>query len=388
MIVLTEEQVLIQKMAREFAMTTGIKKTQEAMMEYAQKGQAPFGFNQWNDVAELGFAGITVPKEYGGMGLGMIEKCLILEELSKSGSSIATNLDAHGMCINTILFAGSEEQKQKYLVPGASGKLICAVGATDPAGSSNFPEWSITVEEKDDHYVLNGTKYFVTNSINAGLYAIFTKSENAPGPMDCYLVERGYEGVEDGQLEFFGRAGSNTGTVNLKNVKVPKENKIPNSDLFNSKWLALGFLDFSSIMNGISQSTLDRTIAYTTQRSRGGKPLNSLQAVAHRLANMATDIELSRAITLIAAQRFDAGDMDRKLHSMAKIKSSETLASVGLQCTALHGSAGSDPATGVLAAHIGAPQAFCGEFPNDLHRDMIAKELGIKLHSLIESAEM
>jgi len=380
---LTEQQELIRNMAREFTMTEVIQKSMEGMKIYEETGQAPFGFGLWDRMAELGFAGIAVPEEYGGMGLGVFEEMLVLEEISKVNSAATTNIDAHNLCMNTIKYCGTEDQKQRYLVPGAQGKLIGAAAVTDPAGSSNFPEWGITAEEAGSDYVLNGTKVYCSNSIAAGLYAVYTKSSGGPGPMDCYLIEAGTPGLETGHLEVFGRSGTNTGTVHLKNVHVPKENKIPPADLFNSGWLALGYLDFSAIMIGVAEATLERTIAFTKQRSRGGRPLAMNQGVAHRLANMATQIELGRAIAYGAAELYDAGQMDRKLHSMAKIHTSEMITDLSIQCIALHGAAGCDPATGIWPAYTIAANSWSGEYPNDLHRDMIARELGITLDSLL-----
>jgi alkylation response protein AidB-like acyl-CoA dehydrogenase len=152
--------------------------------------------------------------------------------------------------------------------------------------------------------------------------------------------------------------------------------------LFNAGWLALGYLDFAAIILGVAEGAFDIALEHTKTRSRKGAPLAQNQAVAHRLANMASEIEQVRSITYDAAQLVDAGKMDRKLHSIAKIAASEMLSSVSIQCIALHGAAGCDPATGVFASYQVAANAWSGEYPNDLHRDMIARELGISLPSL------
>lgn len=380
--ILTDEQELIRTMAREFTQTEVVRKTQEGAAIYAQEGVIPFGFGLWDQMAELGYAGISVPEEYGGLGLGMVEEMLVLEEISKVNSAAGTNLDAHNLCMNTIKHSGSEDQKRRFLVPGAKGEIIGAAAVTDPAGSSNFQEWGITVTEDGSSYVLNGTKHFVSNAIVAGLYAVFAKSAEGPGPLDCYLVEAQSPGLNTGHLESFGRTGTNTGTVELNDVRVPKENKIPPSDLFNSDWLALGYLDFAAVILGVAEGAFDITLRHTKQRSRKGAPLAQNQAVAHRLANMASAIEQVRSVSYDAAELVDSGRMDRKLNSIAKVAASEMLSEVSIQCVALHGAAGCDPATGVFSAYQVAANAWSGEYPNDLHRDMIARELGIQLSSL------
>ncbi|MDR3360191.1 MAG: acyl-CoA/acyl-ACP dehydrogenase [Bifidobacteriaceae bacterium] len=379
---LTENQELIRSMAEEFTKTTVAAKTAEGTAVYAKTGQAPFSFDLWGEACELGYAGITVPERHGGLGLGMVEEMLVMEEISRVNASLATNFDAHNLALKTILYSGSDEQRERLLPDLASGKLIAAAAVTDPAGSSNFPEWSTKVEADGDGWVISATKHFCTNVIAADLYAVYTKSASGPGPMDCYLVPADSEGVEEGPLESFGRSGTNTGTLRLDRVKVAAENKIPPGDLYSAAWLSLGYLDFAAIMLGRTQTVFDKTVAFLKQRTRRGKPLAQLQAVAHRLANLACQIEQARSVAYDAAELWDAGTPNRMLHSIAKIAPSEMASTVSLQCVAMHGAAGMDPATGVLSAYLGAPSSWNGEYPNDLHRDMIAGDLGIDLESL------
>jgi alkylation response protein AidB-like acyl-CoA dehydrogenase len=380
--VLTENQELIRSAVREFAATTVAAKTMEGLGVYAKTGVAPFSFDLWGPAAELGFAGVTVPEQYGGMGLGMVEELIVMEELAAANGAIATNLDGHNLAMKTVLYSGSEAQRQAYLPRLASGEWVAAAAVTDPAGSSNFLEWGIQVRREGDEHVITGTKHFCTNSIAADLYAVYTRSEAGPGPMDCYLVPGDAPGLVTGHLEAFGKSGTNTGTVELNAVRVPLDAKIPPADLYSADWLALGYLDFSAIMLGRCQGVFDKTVAFCQQRTRRGKPIAQLQSVAHRLANMAMQIEQVRSVTYDAAELWDAGRPHKLLHSVAKIAASEMLSSIGLQCAAMHGAAGSDPATGVLSALTSAPGSWNGEYPNDLHRDMIAACLGIELDSL------
>ncbi|MDR0944563.1 MAG: acyl-CoA/acyl-ACP dehydrogenase [Bifidobacteriaceae bacterium] len=381
--IFTEDQLLIQEAAHDFAATEVADATKTGMAIYAQTGTAPFSFGLWDKAAALGYAGITVPEEYGGLGLGEVEELLVMEQLSAFNPAIATNLDGHNLATKTILHSGSEDQRERYLPHLASGEWCAAAAVTDPAGSTNFPEWTIEVTRDGDDYVINGTKHFCSNSQAAQLYAVYTKSEpGTPGPMDCFLVPAGTRGLEMGELESFGRSGTNTGTVELNDVHVPACDKIPPSNLYTANWLACGYLDFAAIMLGRAQGVFDKTLAYVKQRTRRGRPLAQLQAVAHRIANMAMQIEQVRSITFDAAQLWDAGTPNRALHSMAKIAAAEMIGDVSIQCAAMHGAAGSDPAVGIMSALQTAPGAWNGEGPNDLHRDYIADELGITLDSM------
>jgi len=200
--------------------------------------------------------------------------------------------------------------------------------------------------------------------------------------MDCYLVEGDSPGLEMGGLEEVGKSGTYTGTIFLNDVRVPKANKIPPTDLYTAEWLALGYLNYAAILIGRCESVFNKVLEYTKNRSRRGKPLAELQAVAHRLANMAIQIETARSIAYDAAELVDAGKLDRKLNSIAKVVCSETVKEVTYYAVALHGAAGVDPATGVLSAYQSAAASWSGEYPTDLHRDMIARELGINLDSV------
>lgn len=375
---LTEEQELMRQAAREFAEKEGVP----ALLAQMQAGKYPYDFalGLWPRLAELNFIGIATPEEMGGLGMDVTTQLLVMEELSIAGP-IGTNIDAHNLTLHTIEYNGSDFQKQKYGIPAAKGEIICAAAVTDPAGSMNFPEWSIKVDETEDGYILNGTKVFCSSSIAADLYAVYTKDYENGYPMGCFLVEKDTEGLEYGHLEEFGKTGTNTGTVVLKNVKVPKENKIPSADLANAAWLGLGYLDCSAVLISLAQSVLTKTTSYVKQRTRNGRPLSAMQAVAHRIANMDMQLEQARCLMYTAAAFWDAGKPNPKLNSMAKIASSEALTLISHDCVVLHGAYGCAPETGVIQIHTVAPTGHVGECPNDFHRDLIAREHGIILDS-------
>ena len=374
----TDEQRMLVRSAREF----GQREIQPAFAAQLKKGRPlDFCWGIWDKVAEAGFIGISTPEEMGGLGLGVTEELLVLEELSMHSTSIGSNIDAHNLALRALEYNGSEYQKEKYGKPAAAGEIVLAAGVTDPAGSSNLPEWSITVTEDGDSYILNGTKFFVTNVGAADVYAIFTRDIENGFPMGCYLVEKDTPGLEPGKLESFGRAGTCTGTLNIKNVRIPKENKLPSGDFVYAPWLALGYLDVAAIYCAMCKTALDKTQAYLQQRTRNNRPLASLQAVAHRLANMNMQYEQARSLMYTAARLWDEGRPDYKLHSMAKIASSEAVSKITHDCCVLMGSYGSSKSNGMIQMHTFAPACAVGEHPNDYHRDLIAKHMGIQLDS-------
>lgn len=371
--IFSEEELLMQASTFEFVQQEAFP----VLMAQMQKGM-PYdcALGIWDKMAEKGLIGISTSEEMGGLGMGVKAELITLETLSPAGP-LATNIDAHNLALRCIEYNGSDYQKQKYGFPAARGEIMCAAAVTDPAGSMNFPEWSIKVTEAEDGYILDGTKVFCTNSQRADLYAIFTNDYENGYPMGCYLVEKDTPGLTFGKLEPVGMNGCNTGTVYLNGVKVPKENKVPSADLGNAEWLALGYLDCAIILCGLARFALEKTKEYVKNRSRNGKPLSAMQAVSHRIVNMEMMLEQARAITYAAAELWDAGTPDLKLHSYAKIAASEALSKISHDCVIMHGGYGMDPQTGVFDLYASAPAGHVGECPNDFHRDLVAQLLGM-----------
>lgn len=374
----TDEQRIMVRSAKEF----GEREILPALAKQIEKGMPyDFCYGIWPKLAEAGFIGISTSEEIGGLGLGVTTELLVMEELALASGTVATNIDAHNLALRTLEYNGSDYLKEKYGRPAATGEIILAAAVTDPAGSMNFPEWSISVTDDGDYDIINGTKFFTTNMIAADVYAVYTKDYENGYPMGCYFIDKDTPGLEPGKREAFGMSGTNTGTLNLKNVRVPKKNKVPSGDLANAAWLALGYLDASSIYCAMCKIALDKTLTYVKQRTRNGKPLASLQAVAHRMANMFMQYEQARSLMYTAARLWDEGRPDLKLHSMAKILTSEAVTTISHDCCVLMGAYGSAPENGLIQIHSGAPACHVGECPNDFHRDVIAKYLDIKLDS-------
>lgn len=369
----TEEEQLLQQSAREFLE----QEVMPALAEQMKKGK-PFdiALGLWPKLAEQGFIGIATPESMGGLGMGVKTECAMMEILGV-GASLGTNIDAHNLLLNAIVYNGSDYQKEKYGIPAAKGEIMCAAAVTDPAGSMNFPEWSFSVREEEDGYVLNGTKVFCSNSQGADLYGVFANDYENGYPMGCYLVEAGTPGLTFGEIEELCKNGENTGTVYFSECKIPKENKMPSGDFANAGWLSLGYLDCAAVLCGCARFCLEKTKAYVKTRTRNGKPLYKLQAVAHRIVNMEMELELARAVMYSAAELWDAGKPDLKLHSYAKIAASEAFSKIAHDCTIMHGAYGFAPETGLIGLHTFAPAGHVGECPNDFHRDLIAGLLGL-----------
>lgn len=370
--IFTEEQLLMKQSAREFAMQVGFP----TLMAQMQQGHFDCALGLWPAIAEKGFIGISTDEKMGGLGMGVKAELATLEELGACGP-IAVNIDGHNLALRCLEFNGSDYQKQKYGIPAAKGEIMLAAAITDPAGSMNFPEWKIDVKADGDSYIISGTKVFCTNSQGADVYLIFAKDYENGYPMGAYLVEKDTPGFTYGSLEECGKSGTYTGTVYLNDVRIPKENKIPSADLANAEWLALGWLDASIIYCGAARAVLERTKEYVKNRTRNGKPLYKLQAVAHRIVNMEMMLEQARCITYTAAELWDNGTPDLKLHSYAKIASAEAVSTITHDCCVLHGGYGLAPETGIISVYTMAPAAHVGECPNDFHRDQVARQLGM-----------
>ncbi|MEL7563313.1 MAG: acyl-CoA dehydrogenase family protein [Dehalobacterium sp.] len=366
---LTEEQILMRNTVKEFA--EGEVRNRIAEIEKSNQ----FPLDLWKRCAELGLTGIAVDEKFGGLGLDVTTELLVMEELAKELPALALILDAHMLGMRVLEMYANEEQKQKYLVPGATGEKISAFGITDPAGSSNFSEWTPLGVFDGDEIVLNNTKLYVTNSQVADFY-IFN------GFIDgtlCYvIIDKGTPGLEDGHIEHkMGLAGTSTGTVSLRNVRVPKANYMAITKPPVNQNIC--FLNITVIALGLAEAALEKTKQFVLNRTRMGQPLASFQVVAHHIAEMATKIEFSRNMIYNAAKLFDEGTPNVMLARMAKAKIPDWVVEITSQCIQLHGGAGYCVDTGIERYMRDAKGLCIGEFPTDCHYDVIALQLGMPI---------
>lgn len=366
---LNEEQQLVRNIARDFA----LNEVKPRAAQIDKSGEYPMDL--WKRCAELGFTGICIPENHGGLGADVTTEMVVMEELGRQCPTLALNVDAHMYAVATIEALGTEEQKQKYVVPCAKGEKICALSSTEAAGSSNYSEWTISVKDLGDSVEINGTKIFTTNAHVADVYVV--QALTAQG-LRQYIVEKGTPGLETGYIEHkMGLSGSNSGTVNLKNVIVPKGNEIVSGD---AAALLIPFLDVASIALGISEEVYERTFRYLMERTKAGKPLASLGAIPQQLSQMCAKIEFARNFIYSAARLFDEGRPDPKLSFMAKAAVTEMAVEITSRCMELHGAVGYSEDTGI-ARYLRDAQGFLvAEASTGIHWYLVAMMLGIPMN--------
>lgn len=322
---LTEEQKMIVETAREIAQ----KKILPVREKYDHEGIFPW--DVVNALSEVDLCGLYIPQEYGGFGGGVFELCLAVEELSKVCGGISLAMAATALGTFPILLFASEEQKKKYLPPIATGKKLAAFGLTEAnAGSDAIGMMKTTAKLEGDHYVLNGTKQWITNGENAEIYTVLAITNPARGArgVSAFIVEKGTPGFTFGKHEDkMGIRASSTTELVFQDCKIPKENLLGKDGM--GAIIAINTLNYSrpgvgSQALGIAAGALDDALAYSRQRVQFGSPISSFQAVQHMLANMATEVEAARALLYATAKTIDAGEKKfAKESAMSKLYCSD-----------------------------------------------------------------
>ncbi len=336
------KRTLFEQMIKEFA-ENEVKPLAQEVDE-----QERFPSETVEKMAKLGLMGIIVPTQYGGAGAGYYEYITAVEELSKHCGTTGVILSAHtSLCVAPILEHGTEEQKQKYLPDLASGRKIGAFGLTEPNAGTDASNQQTTAVEKDDHYLLSGSKIFITNAGEAETYVVIAVTGKGPkGPeMTAFIVESAFEGFTFGKHEKkMGIRGSATRELIFENVKVPKENMLgKRGDGFKiaMKTLDGGRIGIAAQALGIAEGALNETVAYTKQRKQFGRPISAFQNTQFQLADMATKVAAARCLVYAAV---DA--KQNKLPTLsvcaaqAKLFASETAMEVTTKAVQLHGGYG------------------------------------------------
>lgn len=343
---LNEEQLMIQKAARDFAQNECLPGVIE------RDEQQKFPKEQISKLADLGFMGMMVEPQYGGAGMDTISYVLAMEEISKVDASVSVCMSVNNslVCYGLQQY-GSEEQKQKYLTPLAQGKkdgelYIGAFMLSEPEAGSDATSQRTTAEDKGDHYLLNGTKNWITNGGTASVYLVIAQtdvSKKSKG-INVFIVEKNWPGVTVAAKENkLGIRGSDTHTVMFTDVKVPKENRIGEDGFgftFAMKTLAGGRIGIASQALGIASGAYELAKAYSKTRKAFGTEIMNHQAIAFKLADMATRIEAARLLCLKAAWEKD-NKIDYTLSSsMAKVYASETAMWTTVEAVQIHGGYG------------------------------------------------
>jgi acyl-CoA dehydrogenase len=341
---LTKSQQEIQKAVRDFVKGEFKK---DVIDELIEKHEYPTKI--WKKAAELGFIGIHFPEEYEGQALGVMENILVAEELCRGDSSVGACLLLADFASEIILHFGSDEQKSKWLPRVALGEVLSCGAFTEPNRGSDITRMDTVAVKEGDEWVINGTKIFITNGgPMAGFYSVLCQTDPDAAPshrgMSLILVEADRPGVAAVSVgEKMGIRLMDTAEVTFNDVRVPAENIIGQEN--RGFYQVLEFFDESRILIaaqalGTAQGAFDRALDYVKQREQFGKKIAQFQVTQHKLADMATKIELARLITYKAAWNFDQGRIDPKLTSMAKMYAARTAVEVADEAIQLLGGYG------------------------------------------------
>ncbi len=337
---LSEEHKMIRDAAREFAqeLKTGVIERDEA---------AKFPTEFVKKMGELGFMGIMIPEKYAGAGMDTLAYVLALEEIAKVDASAAVIMSAHN---SLVLYGlnefGTEEQKEKFLKPLATGEKLGAFALSEPEAGSDASSQHTTAEDKGEYYLLNGTKNWITNGGNADIYIVIAQTDPAKGHrgINALIVEKGTPGFSIGPKENkLGIRSSDTHSLMFSDVKVSKENRIGEDGFgfkFAMKTLDGGRIGIAAQALGIAAGAYDLALAYSKERKTFGMPISNHQAIQFKLADMEVDIEAARLLTYKAAWTKDQGLPYGKEAAMAKLNASEVAMKHTVEAVQIHGGYG------------------------------------------------
>jgi len=304
-------------------------------------------FETIEKAARLGLMGVPFPQKYGGIGAGEIGYCILMEELNRACPSTAAIIGAHtGIGAMAIYLDGTEEQKQKYLVPLAKGEKVAAFALTEPEAGSDFGRIATRAEDKGDCYLLNGEKSFVLNGGYADVIIVIARTdlEKLNRGLSAFIVEKGLPGLTVGPVEdFMGLKASNITKIVFENCRIPKENLLgKEGNGFRIAAIALdgGRIGVAAQAVGIARACLDEAVEHAKNRKQFGKLIGSFQAIQWMIADTATEIEAAKGLTLSAADLKDQGFPFTREASMAKLFASEMANRAAHRALQIHGGYG------------------------------------------------
>jgi acyl-CoA dehydrogenase len=368
----------------------------ETVRRFVQKEIAPhvedweeareFPRELFNRCGELGFLGLKFPEAYGGQGGTYLHDAVWTEELSHSGGSggVAAGLNAHAsIAMPPIFNFGTEEQRQRWIVPGIKGEKIGALGITEPGAGSDVASIRTTARREDGYYVVNGAKTFITNGVRADFLvcACKTSQEGGHHGISFLVLEREMPGYEVARkLEKMGWHASDTGELSFTDVEVPAENLLGEENggfhliMANFAWERL---DMSIGAVGGMQKVFERTLEYALEREAFGRPIGKFQAIRHKFAEMATRIEASRALTYNALRLFHEGQDCIREVTMAKLLTQRALVEIADECLQIHGGYGYMREYGIERAVRDARLGPIGGGTDEIMKEILGKQLGL-----------
>ncbi|WP_296239102.1 isovaleryl-CoA dehydrogenase [Psychrobacter sp. UBA5136] len=315
-----------------FQLGEDIDALRDVVQQFAAKEIAPraaeidssdeFPMDLWQKMGELGLHGITVPEEYGGSDMGYVAHMVAMEEISRASASVALSYGAHSnLCINQIKRNGNEAQKQKYLPKLISGEFIGSLAMSETGAGSDVVSMKLKAEEKDGHYVLNGSKMWITNGPDADVMVVYAKTNPELGAkgMTAFIVEKGMAGFGTAQkLDKLGMRGSHTGEMTFNNVEVPKENVL--GGVGNGVKVLMSGLDYERAVLaagpiGIMQAVMDNVVPYIHDRKQFGQAIGEFQLIQGKVADMYTILQAGRSFLYTVGKNLDMLDQRGAGHS-------------------------------------------------------------------------
>ena len=336
----------------------------------------------WRKMGDMGLLGITAADEYGGAGMGYLEHCVAMEEISRASASVGLSYGAHSnLCVNQINRNGNKDQKDRYLSKLISGEHVGALAMSEPGAGSDVVGMRLRAEKKGDRYVLNGNKMWITNGPDADTYVIYAKTDMDAGPkgITAFLVERGFGGFSQAQkLDKLGMRGSNTCELVFEDVEVPEENIL--GGLGKGVNVLMSGLDYERAVLaagplGIMQACMDEVIPYLHERKQFGKPIGEFQLMQGKLADMYTTMNASKAYVYAVARACDAGRTTRKDAAGAILYAAEKATWMTLEAIQCLGGMGyiNDTPTGRLLRDAKLYEIGAGT--SEIRRWLIGREL-------------
>ena len=336
----------------------------------------------WPKLGALGVHGITVEEAYGGSGLGYLEHCVAMEEISRGSASIGLSYGAHSnLCVNQIRRNGTDAQKRRYLPKLISGEHVGALAMSEAGAGSDVVSLKLRADRKGDRYVLNGTKFWITNGPCADVLVVYAKTDPAAGPrgITAFLIERGFKGFSTAQkLDKLGMRGSDTGELIFEDCEVPEENVL--GDVGMGVNVLMSGLDYERAVLaagplGIMQAAMDVVIPYVHQRKQFGQAIGEFQLVQGKLADMYTAMNACRAYVYAVAKACDRGETARKDAAGAILYAAEKATQIALDAVQILGGNGyiNDYPTGRLLRDAKLYEIGAGT--SEIRRWLIGREL-------------
>ncbi len=373
---LTEEMKMLQQAARDFAE----KEIRPHVMEFDEAQKFPMEIMK--KMAELGFLGATIPTELDGAGLSALEFVVLMEEIARVDPSVGLSLAAHsGLCLEHIMKFANDEQKKKYVPDLATGKKIGSWCLTEPWSGSDAGGMKSTAILQGDHYVVTGSKSFITNGSYASTFVVMAKTDPSKGKygISAFIIEKSMPGVSVGRKENkLGMRASDTVQIIFDNVRVPKENLLGNVGEGFKQALAVldsGRIGIAALSVGLAQGALDAALKFAKERQQFGKPIAEQQAIQFKLADMVTEVQAARLLAYRAAHAKVQGHDMTLVAAQAKYFASEVAQRVANDAVQIHGGYGFIKEFPVEKYYRDAKLLTIGEGTSEVQKMVIAKTL-------------